>query len=192
MTWLTATSDWTHQTAGLIASQIGWPSSRGGAPALDLEPEPTRQSWVAIIIAVSVLLLVLELVRRRKLREEYSILWVLTASLLLILAFSGGWVLELTRLIGATTPTSTLFLGALLFLMLVALQFSVRVSKLTYRNKALTQRLALLEDEVRSIRKRRAGLGKQSSTGDADGEESDGRLERPRADSGKRSKGGAA
>ncbi|HLQ38933.1 MAG TPA: DUF2304 family protein, partial [Planctomycetota bacterium] len=56
------------------------------ATRLDLEPLPARQQLVAIVLAAAVLALVVELVRRRKLREEYSWVWVLTAVLLIALA----------------------------------------------------------------------------------------------------------
>lgn len=118
----------------------------------DLEPLPERQKFVAVAMAVCLLLAVLEMVRRRKLREEYSVLWVVTALALLVLAFEQDLILIVTSWIGAATVTSTLFFGALVFLMLVSLQFSVRLSKLTHRNKALGQKIALLEQEIENLR----------------------------------------
>lgn len=120
--------------------------------AQELEPLPERQKLVAVTLAVCLLLVVLEMVRRRKLREEYSVLWVLTAGALLVLAFEQDLILVVTGWIGAATATSTLFFGGLVFLMLVALQFSVRLSKLAHRNKALGQKVALLEEELEKLR----------------------------------------
>ncbi|MFO1055030.1 MAG: DUF2304 domain-containing protein [Planctomycetota bacterium] len=115
---------------------------------------PGHQKTVAILLAAAILLVVVELVRRRKLREEYSLIWTATAGLLLLLALEHRLLNVFMRAIGAIEPTSALFFGALLFLMLVALQFSVRLSKLTVRNRALSQRLALLEQELRELRRR--------------------------------------
>jgi len=128
----------------------------------NLEPLPERQKLVAILLAVGLLLAVLEMVRRRKLREEYSVLWVVTACALLVLALEQDLILLASRWIGAATATSTLFFGGLVFLMLVALQFSVRVSKLTHRNKALGQKLALLEEELEKLR---GGTGQEPEEG---------------------------
>ena len=47
---------------------------------------PIRQQVVALIISVALLVLTVELVRRRKLREEYSVLWVLTSITVFVLA----------------------------------------------------------------------------------------------------------
>jgi hypothetical protein len=109
---------------------------------------PVRQRILAISVAVAILILVIELVRRRKLREEYSVLWVVTAIGLLVIAFNVKWLLWATALVGAVQPPSTLFFGGLLFVMLLCLMFSVRISRLTYRLRTVSQRLALLEEEL--------------------------------------------
>jgi len=124
------------------------------ATRLDLEPLPARQQLVAIVLAAAVLALVVELVRRRKLREEYSWVWVLTAVLLIALALHQDFIVTISAWIGSATATSTLFFGATLFLLLLALQFSVRLSKLTHRHKTLGQRVALLEQELEHLRGR--------------------------------------
>jgi hypothetical protein len=115
---------------------------------------PTRQRVVAIALAVSILLLVVELVRRRKLREEYSWVWIGTSIVLIALALQSGLLLALGEWIGAASSTSTLFFFGVVFLMLLALQFSVRLSRLTQRHKTLGQRLGLLEAELERLRAR--------------------------------------
>ncbi len=117
-----------------------------------LQPLPERQTIVAITLAVTVLIVVVELVRKRRLREEYSLLWVGTAAVLLLLALKQDLILELSKLFGAAQSSSTLFFLALVFLMLLSLQFSVHLSRLTFRNKALSQRIALLEREMEELR----------------------------------------
>jgi len=109
---------------------------------------PPRQRLVAIILAVAILVVILELVRRRKLREEYSLLWLITGGFLLLLTVNYRLLTGLTELIGATLPTSTLFFGGLIFLILVCLQFSVRLSAITRRLKWLNQKIALLEQSM--------------------------------------------
>ena len=107
---------------------------------------------VAIVLAVVMLVVVIELVRRRKLREEYAFLWIGTAVVLTVLALWTDVLAWLMQLLGAQTQASTLFFGALVFLMLVALQFSVRLTKLTFRNKALSQQVSLLRQELEELR----------------------------------------
>ena len=104
-----------------------------------------RQSIFAIIMAVLLMLAIIELVRRRLLREEYSWLWLLTgASVIVVVAWYDALV-WISRLIGAVLPTTTLFLVAIMFLMAISLHFSVKVSRLEDRIKELAQRHALLE-----------------------------------------------
>jgi len=124
------------------------------AGILGLADEPLvadhgRQRLMAVLLAVTVLIVVLELIRRRKLREEYSVLWVVTAVGLIVLALNPGVLEWLSRLVGAATPNTTLFFGALVFLMLIGLQFSIRLSRLTYRLRKLTRQVALLDEELR-------------------------------------------
>lgn len=138
--------------AALTANAIGLAIAPLASATVELEPLPERQRTVAILVAVGTLLLVLELVRRRKLREEYSWFWACTAMLLIVLAVYEGCLVELSRWIGAASTVSTLFFGAFVFLMILGLQFSIRLSRLTHRNRTMAQRLALLEQEITRLR----------------------------------------
>jgi len=107
-----------------------------------------RQKIFAIIASLLIVLLVVELVRRRKLREEYSWLWLLTGGSIILLV---GWydlLLFVTHLIGAVAPTTTLFIFGLLFLMLISLHYSIQISKLSHQVKEMAQQLALLKGRV--------------------------------------------
>ena len=86
---------------------------------------------------------------------------------MLLLAVKQDLIIELSKLFGAADSSSTLFFLALVFLMLLCLQFSVRMSKLTFRNKALSQRLALLEKEMEELRKPERAMPKDSRKGGA-------------------------
>lgn len=134
----------------MIAAAVSLLSS--AAPAAELTPLPERQRLVAVLLASGVLVLVIELVRRRKLREEYSWVWVATSLVLIALAASSDLLHILSSWIGAASSVSTLFFGAFVFLLALVLQFSVRLSRLTHRHRTLAQRMALLEEEVRRLR----------------------------------------
>jgi len=115
---------------------------------------PLRNKIVALAIGIAMLLIIIELVRRRKLREEYSWLWLMTGSVILLLTLWFDLLKCVTHLVGAVTPSSTIFLFAFLFLILISLHFSVVISKLTERNKDLAQRYALLELELNELKMR--------------------------------------
>jgi len=117
-----------------------------------IDPLKTPQLVLALVVAFSMLAIVLELVRRQKLREEYAFLWICTALVLITLALSTSILTWLSDLLEAQSLVSILYFGALVFLMLVALQFSVRLTKLTFRGKTVNQRIALLEAEIEELR----------------------------------------
>lgn len=114
---------------------------------------PLRNVVVAVIISIGMLVLVIELVRRRKLREEYSWLWLLTISMIVVLSVWFRFLEWISSLIGAVVPSSTIFFLAFLFLVFISLHFSVVVSKLTNRNIDLAQRYAFLESEMNELKK---------------------------------------
>ncbi|MCX5694125.1 MAG: DUF2304 domain-containing protein [Candidatus Omnitrophica bacterium] len=107
-----------------------------------------RQKLFAILVVVFLLLLIVELIRRRKLREEYSFLWILCGISILVLISWYDLLLLLTKLIGAVVPTTTLFIFTLLSLFLIALHFCVKISELTDKIIKLTQELAILKTDI--------------------------------------------
>jgi len=119
----------------------------------ELTPMHQRQRVVAIAGSVTVVLVVFELVRRRKLREEYSWVWIATAGAVSLLALNQSLLLTITRWIGAASSASTLFFGAIVFLLALCIQFSIRLSRLTHRQRTLAQRMALMEEEMRELRR---------------------------------------
>jgi len=56
-------------------------------------------------------------------------------------------LLLLTHLIGAVLPTTTLFIFAILFLICLALDFAIKISRLTDQVKNLTQKVSLMESK---------------------------------------------
>lgn len=109
---------------------------------------PLRQQIFAIIICIVVFATTIDMVRRRQLREEYSVLWLATSVLMFVLVIKYDWLEALTHLIGAGLPTTTLFMGSIIFLMLLSVQFSIKISKLTNQVKSLVQDNALLRTEL--------------------------------------------
>lgn len=107
-----------------------------------------RIQIVGIIGAAALLLVILELVRRRRLLERYALLWLLAGVVLLALAIWRGALEQLALLVGIASPPNALFFVAFGFVLLLLLHFSVAVSRLTDQSKVLAQRMALLEERV--------------------------------------------
>ena len=107
-----------------------------------------RVQIVGILGAGGLLLIILELVRRRRLLERYALLWLLAGSVLLGLAIWRGALEQLAQLVGIASPPNALFFVAFGFVLVLLLHFSVAVSRLTDQSKVLAQRVALLEERV--------------------------------------------
>ena len=105
---------------------------------------PIRQTAVFLTIALLLLVVIVELVRRRRLRVEYSWLWIAAGLTNLLLILRYDLLVGLTEAVGAVIPTSTLFFLCILFLALLSLNYSVRLSELTRQVKELAQEVALL------------------------------------------------
>jgi hypothetical protein len=103
-----------------------------------------RAMIVGLAASVLTLLLVLELVRRRRLREEYSLLWLATALVLIVLSLSRPLLDVLADLVGIFYPPSALFLVAMAFVLLILLHFSTVLTRLAQQNKETAQQIALL------------------------------------------------
>ncbi len=106
---------------------------------------------VAVIGSLSLLLIILELIRKGKLAEEYSFLWVVTGVVMFILSAWRGILHFLAKLIGIYYPPSALFLVGFIFVLLLILHFSVIVSRLSRQNRELAQELALFRLEMESV-----------------------------------------
>ena len=107
---------------------------------------------LAIAGSATLLFLVLELIRRGRLKERYALLWLFSSLVLLILSLSRSLLELFSRLIGIYYPPSLLFLIAFVFLLLITLHFSAVISGLSDKNKRLAQELALLRQEVEQLR----------------------------------------
>lgn len=102
------------------------------------------QRVFAAVVAFLLILFVVESIRRRRLEIQYAILWLVVATGIVFLATWYDILVAITRMIGAVLPTTTLFLFGILILVLINIQFSMRISQLQSRLRLLTQEHALL------------------------------------------------
>lgn len=122
-----------------------------------------RQQLFALVASVTLLIFIVEMVRRRRLREEYSWLWIITGVAILVLSIWFGLLEWLTHLIGAVVPVSTLFVFGILFLVVTNIYFSIKVSTLTTQVKNLAQKLALVDHYVEVMRQANTSAGEGSA-----------------------------
>ena len=108
----------------------------------------TLERALAIIVTFLLLVLVFELVRRKRLSERYAILWLLAAITLFVLAVWKGLLTSLSHDVGISYPPSALFAVAIGLIAMILLNFSLAVSRLSDQNKVLAQKLGLLQQRI--------------------------------------------
>jgi len=106
-----------------------------------------HQKIFALVLGIGILAVILEMVRRRRLGEEYSFLWLLIGAGIVMLVLWQGLLEWITRLIGAVVPTTTIFIFGIVILVLINLHFSVKITKLSRQVKDLTQQIAILRTD---------------------------------------------
>ena len=107
---------------------------------------PIRASIAGAIASLILILVVVELVRGRRLKERYALLWLATGVVLFVLSVWRGGLNTIAGWLGVTSyPPAVLFAVATLFIFLVLLHYSTVISKLADQNVILAQKLALLE-----------------------------------------------
>ncbi len=123
---------------------------------------PPRIQIISILICIFLLAYVFELVRRRYLNEEYSVTWLITGLMMLVLSIWDELLQGISELVGATLYTSTLFFFGMLFLVVICLHFSIRISALTNQVRTLTQDIGILYKERETLQERVSDVEKKS------------------------------
>lgn len=115
-----------------------------------------RLTIVSVVVAVAALVLVFELLRRRRLREKYAVIWVLISLATLVLAVFPTLLRDTADLIGIQTPSNLLFFGSVLVLFAVSLQLSREVGLLEDQSRRLAEEIGALHLRLDELEKRQA------------------------------------
>jgi hypothetical protein len=126
---------------------------------------PLTVSIAASVASIVLILVVLELIRSRRLRERYALLWLLTGLVLLVLSAWRGGLNTIAGWVGVETyPPAILFAVASFFILVVLLHYSTVISKLSDQNSILAQRIALLESRLDGSASEPPGRESQSTS----------------------------
>jgi hypothetical protein len=109
---------------------------------------------VAIVVSVTLLAVVIELVRRRKLTEEYSFVWILCAIALLSLSLWRDLLHVVAHWLGVFYPPAVLLLVLTVFVFVACLYFSVVVSRQRQQIERLAEEQAILAARQRELERR--------------------------------------
>lgn len=100
---------------------------------------------LSILFSLAFVWFVLSQVRKRKLREQYSLMWLLLGLVIVVVSVRSHWLDSLAYLLGIYYAPSLLFLIALLFVFAYLLHLTMVISKLSDRVVRLTQELAIYQ-----------------------------------------------
>ncbi|MBI5828991.1 MAG: DUF2304 domain-containing protein [Chloroflexi bacterium] len=113
-----------------------------------------RLTLFIVFGSVVLLALVVELVRRRRLEEQYSLLWLFAAAALVALALSRSLWDKLALSVGIAYPPTALFIAGFVGMLMILLQFSVVISRLTRQNREAAQQIGLLQWKLNELEER--------------------------------------
>jgi hypothetical protein len=104
---------------------------------------------ISLVGGLVVLVAMVELLRRRQLREKYAALWLVVAVVVLVLGIFPRLFDDLAHAVGVANPPDLLLFIASLVLLLVCVHLSWEIGRLEDRARVLAEELALLKHEVR-------------------------------------------
>ena len=113
-----------------------------------------RLTAVVFLSAVVLFILVFELVRQRRLAEQFSLVWLAGAIALVLLSLLRPLLDQFADLIGVAYPPSALFAAGFIALFGLLLYFSTVVTRLWRQNREAAQRIGLLRWELEVLQKR--------------------------------------
>jgi hypothetical protein len=112
----------------------------------------------ALACAVVTLAFMVELLRRRRLREKYAALWISVAVVVIAGVAFPRLLQEVAAAVGITVPLNLVLFGGLLLLLVVCVQLSAEVSALERESQTLAEESALLRNRIERL-ERLAGDG---------------------------------
>lgn len=109
------------------------------------------QRIVVLVLGLGLLVLTLNLIRKRRLREEYAVLWVMTSVMILLFVLFSNMLFRVAAWLRLDHEVLMLLI-VFVFLAAIVLHYSVVISRHSEREKGLSQELALLKDDLEKLR----------------------------------------
>ena len=114
----------------------------------------TTVQWYSLAGSLIFLLMVLDSVRRQRLREAYALIWIFLAVGMILISLWTDILKFISDILGILYPPATLFLLLLVGVLLLLFQYSIVISMHHERILRLTQEIALLKEKLNRMEKR--------------------------------------
>jgi len=112
----------------------------------------------AFLLALAIVALVFEMLRRKKLREKYAALWLIVGVATLVLAAFPQLLNIVAALVGVQVPSNLLFAMSILMLLGVCLHLSWEISVVEDETRTLAEEVAILRTQIESIQEDRTSV----------------------------------
>jgi hypothetical protein len=110
------------------------------------------------VVALLLLALIFELLRRRQLREKYAVLWLVVGLVTLPLGFIPWSLDNVSNWLGVASGASLVLFLAVVFLLIVCIHLSWEASRLEDETRSLAEEVALIRAELRELKDRQGEL----------------------------------
>jgi len=124
---------------------------------------PLKAQLVIIFLSFSLLLFVLNLIRKRHLKIEHSIIWLAVSVTILVAAIWQNLADQVALFVGIEYPPALFFAMAIFFSLVILMHFSIELSRLKDQNKTITQELALYKDLIKKLEKKTSTVDESHS-----------------------------
>lgn len=122
-------------------------------------------NFAALLVAIAIVVFVLEMLRRKKLREKYATLWLIIGALTVVLAAFPVLLNIAAELVGVQLPSNLLFILSILLLLGVCLHLSWELSIIEDETRALAEEVAILRTQLEGLSHRVATAEPQKRDG---------------------------
>ncbi len=116
-----------------------------------MESLPITIQVVSLVGAALFMVMIFRLIAKGKLREEYSIVWILCTLILIVFSIWRRGLEEISLLLGVLYPPSLIFLAAIFAIIVFLVHLSVVNSKLQNQIKNLTHEMAYMRKELNEL-----------------------------------------
>ncbi len=118
--------------------------------------QPHLQIVLLVLLAITVIVLISQ-IREKKLELEYSITWLLLLFTLFIFVLFPGLQNWVSKLMGIAAPVNMIFFLGFCFALVIMYRLTKAISKISKETKLLAQRITVLEEEIKSLKKTKSG-----------------------------------
>jgi len=108
--------------------------------------------YFALFGSVIITIFIVELIRKKKLKEEYSLLWLFFSGLFLLFSLWRKGIDLIAQLLGVSYPPAAAFVLLFIAILSILIHYSIVISKLTENVKNLVQEIGILKYELKKIK----------------------------------------